>query len=423
MTAYGLPRGRFALLFAVMLVAAAGNTALQSLMPSIGRRLGVPDLWVVSAFSLSAIIWVVAAPHWARLSDRRGRRALMRLGLAGFIASFLICGVALGLALHDVLAPVTAFVIFTLGRTFYGWLGSASPPAVQAYVAARTDGEQRTNALAAIASSFSLGTILGPAVAPLFVLPPLDLSGPLIAFALAAAVVLLLIATRLPDDTPQHGGRGRIPDYPWIGAGPPPPRGDTEQRAPLRWRDPRVRAWLAVGAVGGHGHAALLGVIGFLVLDRLDLSLAEAPQWIAVVLMIGALATLAAQWWLIPLFHLGPAALVLWGSLASAVGSLLIAFAAGIHAIALGFALASLGFGFFRPGFTSGASLAVEPHEQNAVAGLVTSVNGIAFVAAPTAAIALYSLWLPLPFLATGVLMLALAAWIRLRPGPLSLAG
>ena len=47
----------------------------------------------------------------------------------------------------------------------------------------------------------------------------------------------------------------------------------------------------------------------------------------------------------------------------------------------LGFALASLGFGLFRPGFTSGASLAVEPHEQNAVAGMVTSVNGVAFIA------------------------------------------
>jgi hypothetical protein len=61
-----LPKERFALLFAVMLVAAAGNTAMQSLMPSIGRELQVPDLWVAVAFSLSAVIWVFTAPHWAR---------------------------------------------------------------------------------------------------------------------------------------------------------------------------------------------------------------------------------------------------------------------------------------------------------------------------------------------------------------------
>src|SRR3712207_7933190 len=76
----GLPPERFAVLFAVMLVAAAGNTAMQSLMPAIGRELGIPDLWIAAAFSLSAVAWVVAAPHWGRMSDRRGRRALMRRG-------------------------------------------------------------------------------------------------------------------------------------------------------------------------------------------------------------------------------------------------------------------------------------------------------------------------------------------------------
>ena len=58
----------------VMLVAAAGNTAMQSILPSIGTELGVPDVWVVAAFSWSALLWVNTAPYWARLSDRRGRR-------------------------------------------------------------------------------------------------------------------------------------------------------------------------------------------------------------------------------------------------------------------------------------------------------------------------------------------------------------
>src|SRR3546814_6402826 len=84
-----------------MLVAASGNTAMQSLMPSIGREFGVPDLWVAVAFSLSAVVWVLTAPHWARLSDRRGRRALMRLGLYGFIVSMLVCGSVLAAGLAD----------------------------------------------------------------------------------------------------------------------------------------------------------------------------------------------------------------------------------------------------------------------------------------------------------------------------------
>jgi MFS family permease len=417
-----ISRERFALLFAVMLVAAAGNTAMQSLMPAIGRQLGVPDIWVAVAFSLSAMIWVLTAPHWARRADHRGRRALMRLGLYGFIVSMLICGLVLAAGLRGWIGPASVFVIFVLGRAAYGGWGSASPPAVQAYVAARTDGEQRTNGLAAIASSFGLGTIIGPALAPLFVFPPLGLSGPLIVFAGIGALVLAAVALRLPDDTPRSSPRGQIVAYPAIGgvdrAGPTESAG--KARPPLRWRDPRVLVWNVIGTVGGHGQAVLLGVIGFLVIDRLRLPLAEAQQWIGIVLMAGAGASLLAQWGLIPYLGLEPRQLIFWGALLASAGCAIIAIADGMYGTTLGFALASLGYGFFRPGFTSGASLAVRRSEQNIVAGMVTSVNGIAFIAAPAIGVLLYGIARPLPFLAVTLLMLGLAAWVGFRFRPSS---
>jgi MFS family permease len=416
-----LPRERFALLFAVMLAAAAGNTAMQSLMPSIGRQLHIPDLWVAVAFSLSAIIWVVMAPHWAKRADHRGRRALMRLGLYGFIISMLICGGALAAGLAGALPATAVFVIFVIGRAVYGGWGSASPPAVQAYIAARTEGVQRTNSLAAIASSFGLGTIIGPAIAPLFIFPPLGLSGPLIVFAAFGAAVLAALILRLPDDTPSSAVRGQVIDYPSMGGisgGGAGRDQSVAQGPPLRWRDPRVLPWHLIGVAGGHGHAALLGVIGFLIIDRLALPLTEAQQWIALVLMAGAAASLLAQWGLIPYLGLGPRQLVIWGSLVAAAGSVVTGVAESLYGITLGFALASLGFGFFRPGFTGGASLAVDPQEQNVVAGMVTSVNGVAFVAAPALGVALYGLSMPLPFLITAALMLGLALWVWLRLSP-----
>ncbi|MFN3388889.1 MAG: MFS transporter, partial [Allosphingosinicella sp.] len=173
-----------------------------------------------------------------------------------------------------------------------------------------------------------------------------------------------------------------------------------------------------IGIVGGHGHAALLGVIGFLVIDRLGLPLGEAQQWIAIVLMAGAAASLLAQWGLIPALGLDPRQLVGWGSVVAAAGAVVTGVSSGMYGITLGFALASLGFGLFRPGFTSGASLAVEPGEQNAVAGMVTSVNGVAFIAAPALGVAFYGVSMPLPFLVTGALMLALAVWTWLRFSP-----
>jgi MFS family permease len=419
MKGFGLERERFALLFCVMLVAAAGNTAMQSLLPAIGRDLDVADIWVAIAFSLSALLWVAMAPVWAHRADRRGRRALMRLGLIGFIVSMLICGGALAAGLAGLAGGMTVFFIFMLGRALYGAFGSASPPAVQAYIAARTEGAERTRALAALASSFGLGTIIGPAIAPLFIFPPLGLAGPLVVFAGIGGAVLALVALRLPDDTPRSDARGPIVGYPAIGGG-----GDTSVPAGedgphrLTWRDPRVLPWHLAGIVGGHGQAVALGVIGFLVIDRLALPLDHAQQWIAIVLMAGAAASLLAQWWLIPQLGLSPRQLIVWGSLVSAAGSAVTGLATGAYGLTLGFALASLGFGLFRPGFTSGASLAVGLDEQNAVAGQVTSVNGVAFVAGPAVGVALYGWGASLPFLATAALMLGLAAWSALRLSP-----
>ncbi|HEX8124830.1 MAG TPA: MFS transporter [Allosphingosinicella sp.] len=411
-----LSRERFALLFAVMLVAASGNTAMQSLMPAIGRELGVADLWVAVAFSLSAVIWVLMAPYWARRADHRGRRALMRLGLYGFIGSSLICGGILAAGLHGLIPATIVFVVFVFGRAIYGGWGSASPPAVQAYIAARTEGEERTAYLAALASSFGLGTIIGPAIAPLFIFEPLGLSGPLIVFAAIGVAVLVLVAVRLPDDTPASAARGEVVDYPSMGGflvGSRERRDDGGER--LRWRDPRVLPWHIIGVVGGHGNAALLGVIGFLVIDRSGVPLAEAQQSIAIVLMAGAGATLLAQWGLIPFLRLSSRQLVFWGLLIATAGTLLTGLAQSMYGITLGFAVASVGFGLFRPGFTSGASLAVRPDEQNAVAGMVTSVNGVAYIAAPAVGVLLYGMWMPLPFLATAAGLLALAIWVRLR--------
>ncbi|MEA3035429.1 MAG: hypothetical protein QOH04_1191 [Sphingomonadales bacterium] len=410
-----LPRQRFALLFAVMLVAASGNTAMQSLMPAIGRELKIADMWVAVAFSLSAVVWVIVAPHWARRADRRGRRALMRLGLYGFIASMLVCGTILAAGLHGLIAPTAVFAIFIFGRAIYGGWGSASPSAVQAYIAARTDGGERTRYLAALASSFGLGTIVGPAIAPLFIFEPLGLAGPLFVFAGIGALVLLALVARLPDDTPKGPARGEVAEYPSMGGLFVRASEPRDEGTKLRWRDPRVLPWTVVGVVGGHGNAALLGVIGFLVIDRSGVPLGEAQQQIAIVLMAGAGATLLAQWGLIPFLGLSPRQLVLWGLVLAAVGSLATGLATTMYGLVLGFALAAIGFGLYRPGFTSGASLAVSLDEQNAVAGMVSSVNGIPYVAAPAAGVALYGLWMPLPFVVVAVGLLGLAIWVRKR--------
>ncbi|WP_231625041.1 MFS transporter [Novosphingobium sp. AAP93] len=407
-----LPRSRMALLFMVMLVTAAGNTAMQSVMPSIGTHLHIADVWVSLAYSWSALLWMLLAPFWARRSDRRGRKAMMALGLVGFAVSFGLCGAALHFGLNGTIDGLTAILLFAAARSLYGTFGSAAPPAVQAYVASRTSRAERTQALSMVSSSFGLGTVLGPALAPLLILPGLGLIGPFAAFTLAAVVVLVLLRLRLPDDDPRFSGRGEILGEPMSASSNPRMGGATQaaddhlhgaveldhhsvdsKAGRLRWLDPRLRAWLAAGTLGGQAQSILLGVVGFLLLDRLGLrhqpDAAAGP--IGLVLMCGAVATLLAQWGLIPMMKLGPRTSTLWGMGLVAIGTLGMAAGRDLHAIATGFAICSLGFGLFRPGFTSGASLAVTPAEQGQSAGIVAAVNGSAYIISPAIGVWLYN--------------------------------
>ena len=197
----------FALLFTVMLTIAAGNTALQSVLPALGRSLGAADSAVAAVFSVSALLWVIAAPFWANRSDRHGRRAMVLVGVAGFTVSLLLCGVFLALGINGVLGPLATFIAFIIGRVIYGTFGSAAPPAVQAIVAGRTTREERTQALTLLASAFGLGTILGPAVAPYLVLghlwqggPEIGLAGPAFVAAAIGAVIWIAVVRMLPKD-------------------------------------------------------------------------------------------------------------------------------------------------------------------------------------------------------------------------------
>jgi hypothetical protein len=207
--------------------------------------------------------------------------------------------------------------------------------------------------------------------------------------------------------------------YPSL-ASPPTGASVTAATAPRRqrrlsWRDPRVRPWIVAGVVAGHAQAATLTCIGFFIIDRLRLPASGSEGPIAIVMKAGAVATLGAQWGLIPRLKLSPRALILWGALIAAVGLIGTMLSNELYGITIWFGVASWGFGFTRPGYTAGASLAVPLAEQGAVAGVITSANGISYVLAPAIGISLYGWHHDLPFAVWALLLVLLAAVARGR--------
>ena len=242
MNGFGLSRERFALLFSVMLVAAAGNTAMQSLLPAIGRELGVADIWVAVAFSLSAVVWVVMAPVWAHRADRRGRRALMRLGLVRLHRLDAdLRRRARRSASPGWSAPMLVFTIFMLGRDLLRrvrlGLAARGPGLYRRAHRGRRSGPTRWPCSPPPSGSARSSARRSRR---LFIFPPLGLSAPLIVFAGIGAIVL---AADRAAAARRHARRTRR-----AGRSSPIPRSAAAAPAQAARADGRVAAALARSA-------------------------------------------------------------------------------------------------------------------------------------------------------------------------------
>lgn len=405
-----MPAKTFAILFGVSIATALGNTGMQSVLPAIGRSIGFPDYLVAAIFSLSALLWAVSSPGWARLSDKMGRKPLILVGLAGFMVSMVCCGLVVGAGVRHLAPMLAIFLLFLLSRALFGLFGAASNPATQAYVAERTGREHRTEAMASLAGAFGLGTIVGPAVAPIFVLPIVGLAGPMFAFAIIAAGMIIVVARFLPE----ANGPPAEPE-------PVSAIAKSVTNSPSAFRDPRLTPFLAYGFLVAACQTAQGQTLGFLIIDKLHMPPLRAQGFTAVAMMAGAVAGLLAQWGLIRMFRMGPRHLLRWGAGIAAIANVIVAFAPSYSAVVMGYALSSLGYGFCRPGFTAGASLAVGHTEQARAAGAIAAVNGMNVVVAPLFVL-LYGVSHPAPFLVNaatlaGLLLMALMSGVLASAG------
>lgn len=397
--------GAFAIVFAVQFVMAIGNTGMQSVLPSIGREIGIADPLVAAIYSLSALLWAAGSPFWAKRADVRGRKPLIVLGLSGFAVSMFLVTAVIFVGGRHWIAPWATFILFLLARALFGWFGSAASPASQAYLAERTTRERRTDAIAGLAGAFGLGTIIGPIIAPWFILPYLGLAGPTFGFALIAVAVTLWVSMRLPETWPPPGGAD---------GGAYAAQDPKAPRAPM-WKDPRVRPFLIYGFLVASCQTAQYQTLGFLIIDKLGLTPIEALRYTTIAMVAGALAGLFAQWGLIRIFKLSPRHLMRWGVILAAAANVMTAVAPDFTMVVASFALSSLGYGFARPGFTAGASLAVDQADQARAAGAVAAVNGLNVIAAPLFVL-LYQFSQPGPYLLNTVILIAMLAYVYRNP-------
>ncbi|MCW0200039.1 MFS transporter [Sphingopyxis sp.] len=397
----------------VTFLTAIGNLGLVSVMPAIGRMLHIPDFLVAGIFSVSALTWAISSPFWVSRIERAGAAFYIRAGLVGFLLSMGGCALSVELGLTGLLPPLATFGCFAVLRSVYGLLGSAAATATQAFVAARTEGEQRTQAITGLAGALSLGTIVGPAIAPAMMVDPLGPLGPMLGFALFGLLALGGSYIFLPAISP---GAAAVPGGPLGDA-----LGDSGAPSLTEvWRRRAIGRNLNFGLLLCSAQAINLYTIGFVIIDRTPPAALTAQQMIGLAMTSGAIAALLAQWGLVRLLSLSPAAMMRVGAGLACVGNIAAMLDGGIWAAVSGFVLASFGYGLARPGFSAAASLAGTAREQVGIASAITLIAGASITLPPIAASMAYQLWLPAPF-AIAVAICGGLLLASLRPAPIRL--
>jgi EmrB/QacA subfamily drug resistance transporter len=141
----------FAAIVLAMLPAVLDQTILSTALPTIAADLGrISDLsWLVTAYVVAA---AAATPLWGKLSDRLGRKPLLELALAIFLAASALCGIAQSLTFLVVSRAIQGAAA--------GGLMTLAAAAVGDLVSPRERGRYQGY----IVATFAVATVIGPAI-------------------------------------------------------------------------------------------------------------------------------------------------------------------------------------------------------------------------------------------------------------------
>jgi MFS family permease len=384
----------FGVLFVSLMCMGAGQSVMFAILPSLARQMGLTEFEASLPFVFSATIWVFTSGYWGEKSDHWGRKPVILLGLMAFGVSFGLFAVVASIGIARLLPVLVAYPLMIAARSLYGIFGSGAAPAAQAYVVDRTTRNERTRGVAGIGAAFGLGTTIGPGIGSALVV--FGLFAPFYftafaAFASAGAIWLLL---------PERSA----------------PKLKLVRKTVLRWHDRRVWPFIVFGVGVSTVGAIPIQTVGYLFIDVLHFSPAIAPQYTGIGLVAASVAGLFAQLVIVQLLKLSARSLIYWGSAIALISNLLFAIGHQFGPLVFALIMSGLGFGMVRPGYAAAASLAVDPHEQGAIAGLTGATGAAGFIFGPMIATGLYRIAPSAPYIFGAALMVALYGYALWSP-------
>jgi MFS family permease len=377
------------LLFVALFNSILGLSVLFPVLGPLGRQLGFTELQVGAFSTAYALMQFVMSAYWGRLSERKGRKPVLLMGIVGFGVGFLAFGAVAELALRGIIGHWPAFGLMLCARLAGGAFSSATIPTAQAYVADVTGREKRSAGMAVIGAAFGLGIIFGPGIGA--VLSNISLLAPVYFSAGSAFLNALFVVWKLPEPKERLA----------------PIAGD-----PLVSSDARIWPLLLVGAVISLASVAMEQTIAFYFQDRLGLSGPETAGAVGTALVIYGIVAVIAQGYFVRRYQWGPATLLRIGLPIALVGFCMLIFAADFTWLAIALATQGLGTGLIGPGVTAALSLSVRDDQQGAVAGLNSAAQGLGRMLGPLIGTGLYQVRPAYPYVLSACLLALVSVFL-----------
>jgi len=381
-------------LLASLVSVGMGFTVLFPVLAPLGREIGLSEIQITGIIAASSLTVFLSSPLWGRVSDEWGRKRVMLIGLFGFSVGTALFNSVLYAGLSGVLTGWLLFGALVIARMMHAGVMSASMPAANAYMADLTDVASRAKGMGAAGAANNVGSILGPAVSGLAVI---SLLTPLWVMAFVALLNGLFVWRFLPEP----------PRYP---AGVRPKR--------MKYTDPRILPFVIVGVLMFTGMALVQQTMGFRFQDALGLNAGDTAKTFGFAMMLSAASSLVAQGFVVQRLNVAPFTLLRLALPLLILAFTIMALAATQLWLSTAMMILGFGMGIAGPGFMAGASLAVSPQEQGAVAGVAGSCGPLGFTIGPLMGGALYQIDDALPYaVAAGVYVLLFASmrWIGRR--------
>jgi DHA1 family multidrug resistance protein-like MFS transporter len=329
--------------------------------------------------AISPLMQLVFAPIWGNVSDRRGRKPVLLVGLLGYGISMLFFGLA------------TELWMLFVARGLGAILSAATMPTTMAYVSDSTSEEERGGGMGILGAATGLGVVLGPALGGLLGVD--SLSTPFFVTAGVCLLTLVLVWLFLPESLPKSA---RQPSA-----------------ARTRPADQLREMWQALASPLGvllfmaflvsFGLTCFQAIFGLYALEEFGYSTKEVG-WILTVMGLvsagtqGALTGPLTKRW-------GEAPLIKATLLASAVGFGLLLTADSLFTVLLTTGLFTLPNALLRPAVISLTSKRSE--KQGMAMGLNNSFNSLGRIAGPIWAGFAFDLNTNLPYLSGAAIMFA----------------